>query len=394
MGAAQEVFMEKVSRGDLANRVRFLYPWVGREVKQPVMVHAKLMIVDDRLLRVGSSNMNRRSMGVDSECDLAIEGRNGEERATIRRLLCRELGEHLGVPAQAVADELAASDSILNVIDRLGGEVRGLAPVSDRAKQRSALTDALNVAADPERPIRPEEFLGDMFGARMKPRHLTHLARLGVVAAVLLALVFVWNFTPLARWADPEGLAESLNAVRNEWWIYPAIMAGYLVLGLLLFPLMALVAVTGLVLGPWKGFLVAMTGALVSGWVGLRIGAWTGGHAFERLSQRAYRVVSRALQNHGLLAVAALRMVPIAPYTVVNIAMGATGLGSVAFLGGSFVGLLPGILVLTMLGDRLREAWRNPEPANVGLFVLFAVIWLLLAWALQRLVTTFRRRAE
>jgi uncharacterized membrane protein YdjX (TVP38/TMEM64 family) len=163
---------------------------------------------------------------------------------------------------------------------------------------------------------------------------------------------------------------------------------------LLLFPLMALVAVTGLVLGPWKGFLVAMTGALVSGWVGLRIGAWTGGHAFERLSQRAYRVVSRALQNHGLLAVAALRMVPIAPYTVVNIAMGATGLGSVAFLGGSFVGLLPGILVLTMLGDRLREAWRNPEPANVGLFVLFAVIWLLLAWALQRLVTTFRRRAE
>jgi uncharacterized membrane protein YdjX (TVP38/TMEM64 family) len=115
---------------------------------------------------------------------------------------------------------------------------------------------------------------------------------------------------------------------------------------------------------------------------------------FERMSRRAYRVVSKTLQNHGFLAVAALRMVPIAPYTVVNVAMGATGLRSAPFLGGTFVGLLPGILVLTMLGDRLREAWRNPEPANLALFVRFAVLWLLLAWGLQRLVTALRRRAE
>ena len=394
MGAAQEVFMERLARGEFGNRVRFLYPWVGHREKQPVMVHAKLMIVDDRLLRIGSSNMNRRSMGVDSECDLAIEGMNDKERSTIRWLLCRQLGEHLGVPERAVADELSRADSILRVMHNLGGEERGLAPVADRARQRSALTDALNLAADPERPIRPEEFLGDMFGARMKPRHFTHLVRLAMVAALLLLLVFAWNFTPLARFADPEALAETLNAVRNEWWIYPAMIGGYLVLGLLLFPLMALVAVTGLVLGPWKGFLVAMAGALVSGYVGFRIGAWTGGQAFERLSRRAYRVVSKALRNHGLLAVAALRMVPIAPYTVVNIAMGATGLRSAAFLGGTFVGLLPGILVLTMLGDRLREAWRNPEPVNVALFVLFALLWLLLAWGLQRLVTALRRRGE
>ena len=83
-----------------------------------------------------------------------------------------------------------------------------------------------------------------------------------IVAAVLLLLVFAWNFTPLQRWADPDTLAAALIEVRDEWWIYPAMVAAYLVFGLLLFPLMALVAVTGLVLGPWKGFLVAMTGSL------------------------------------------------------------------------------------------------------------------------------------
>ena len=44
------------------------------------MIHSKVMVVDDRLLRVGSANMNNRSMGADTECDLAIEARNEAER--------------------------------------------------------------------------------------------------------------------------------------------------------------------------------------------------------------------------------------------------------------------------------------------------------------------------
>lgn len=155
---------------------------------------------------------------------------------------------------------------------------------------------------------------------------------------------------------------------------------------------MVLITVTGLVLGPWNGFLTAVAGSLLSGWVGFRIGAWAGARPFERLSRRAYRAVSMALTNHGLLAVATLRMVPIAPYTVVNIAMGATGISSFAFLGGTFIGLLPGILILTMLGDRLRVAWRDPEPANLAVFVLFTVLWLSVIWALQKLFVMLRRR--
>lgn len=392
MGAAQEVFMERLTRGGLAERVRFLYPWVGTDERQPVMVHAKMMIVDDRLLRVGSSNMNRRSMGVDSECDLAIEAESPQERLAVRRILRRQLAEHLGIAGSVIDAALSGAGTLIALVDGGSGGGRGLAPVSDREDQRHALSDALNLAADPERPIRPEEFLGDMFGARLRKRHLTYLMRLALVAAMLLALILIWHYSPLDEWADPEVLAEALATMRDEWWVYPLILGAYLVGALLLFPVTALVAVTGLVLGPWKGFVVAVVGSLASGWIGFRIGAWTGGHLFERLSRRAYRVVSRTLRDHGVLAVAALRMVPLAPYTVVNIAMGATGITDGAFLGGTFLGLLPGILVLTMVGDRLREAWRDPDPANLALFGLFAVLWLGLAWALQRLVSVLRKR--
>ncbi|NIS17469.1 MAG: phospholipase, partial [candidate division Zixibacteria bacterium] len=38
-----------------------------------VYMHSKLMIVDDRLAIMGSANLSNRSMGLDSECCLAIE---------------------------------------------------------------------------------------------------------------------------------------------------------------------------------------------------------------------------------------------------------------------------------------------------------------------------------
>ena len=51
------------------------------------MVHSKVMIVDDTLLRVGSANLNNRSMGTDTECDLALEARN-DGRARRRFARC------------------------------------------------------------------------------------------------------------------------------------------------------------------------------------------------------------------------------------------------------------------------------------------------------------------
>jgi uncharacterized membrane protein YdjX (TVP38/TMEM64 family) len=209
----------------------------------------------------------------------------------------------------------------------------------------------------------------------------------------LVALVLAWGYTPLPEWADAEALAGTLEAMRGHWWFYPLVVAGYVVGGLLLFPLTVMVAVTGMVLGPWSGFLCAIVGSLASGWVGLRIGAWTGGRMFEAFATRAYRLVSRILQNHGVLTVAALRMVPVAPYTVVNVAMGAAGLRTGAFLAGTLIGLLPGIFVLTMLGDRLRIAWSNPEPQNLFWFILAIAVWLGVVYVLQRLVTVLRKRA-
>jgi uncharacterized membrane protein YdjX (TVP38/TMEM64 family) len=258
-----------------------------------------------------------------------------------------------------------------------------------------ALADTLNLVADPEAPLQPAEFIGDMFGAARENRFATsRVLKIAAVAAALLALLLLWSYTPLAELADAEAIVDALYGVRGEWWICPAILAAFVLGGMLLFPVTVLIAVTGLLLGPWTGWFCAILGSMASAWVGHATGWWLGGRSVQNISGRAFRAVSQALKKQGIIAVAALRMVPVAPYTVVNMAMGAAGVSARIFLAGTFIGMLPGTFVLTMLGDRLREAWREPHAANLVLFVLVMVLWLGLAFVLQQLVTRLRKRGR
>ncbi|MET0659831.1 MAG: phospholipase D-like domain-containing protein [Steroidobacteraceae bacterium] len=69
---------------------------------QGINVHSKLAIFDDRLLTVGSANLNRRSMGFDVECNLVLEARNEGQRRRVRSLRNRLLAEHLDLPLDEV----------------------------------------------------------------------------------------------------------------------------------------------------------------------------------------------------------------------------------------------------------------------------------------------------
>lgn len=394
MGAGQQRLMQKLMHEDMDKRVRFLYPWAGPGKDCAVLVHAKLMIVDDAWLRVGSSNLNNRSMGVDTECDLIVRAVTDEHRKGIRGVLHRLLGEHLGLGVEQVAERRSQAGSLVKLTDTRWNDRRGLAPLQVH-EQNQALAETLNLVADPEAPLQPATFVGDMFGAASAERFaISRVLKLAAVSAALLLLLLAWSHTPLAGLADPEAIVQMLYGVRGEWWIYPAILAAFVFGGMILVPVTVLIAVTGLLLGPWAGWFTAILGSMLSGWAGHAAGRGLGGSSVQHISGRAFRAVSRALKKRGILAVAALRMVPVAPYTVVNMAMGAAGVPSRTFLAGTFIGLLPATFVLTMLGDRMREVWRDPELANVALVVLVIVLWLGLAFALQQLVTRLRNRGR
>ncbi|MHA6317567.1 phospholipase D-like domain-containing protein [Altererythrobacter sp. CAU 1778] len=120
MDHARAQLVRAIGENDPAKRFNLMVPYTG---ETPIYVHAKLMIIDDRILRIGSANMNNRSMGLDSECDLFIDcSRPGNESCgdQIARLRYSLLAEHCSLEEDEVPGLLARYGSMIEMVDRIG----------------------------------------------------------------------------------------------------------------------------------------------------------------------------------------------------------------------------------------------------------------------------------
>lgn len=156
MSTARALNLDRMRRADHEHRFRIYFPVT--QGGTPIYVHAKVLIVDDRFLRVGSSNLNNRSMGLDTECDLAIEVAPGTEAEAdltrIREIRNGLLAEHLGVTPEEVASAQRDNDgSLVRAVEQLrrpnGRTLKPLEPMGlNCAEKAIAETHIL----DPERP--------------------------------------------------------------------------------------------------------------------------------------------------------------------------------------------------------------------------------------------------
>ena len=131
MDTARARLFEALRRLDRHQRLRLYHPvTAGGEA---IYVHAKLMVVDDEVLHVGSSNMNNRSMRLDTECDVTIDaGLEGNEQATagIARIRSSLLAEHLGVAPERIADVFSKTGSLIETVESLRSPGRSLHSLS------------------------------------------------------------------------------------------------------------------------------------------------------------------------------------------------------------------------------------------------------------------------
>jgi len=120
------------------------------------------------------------------------------------------------------------------------------------------------------------------------------------------------------------------------------------------------------------------------------IGAWLGRRPLQSLlGPRLSRIRNRICRS-GLVAVAAVRLVPIAPFTLVNMVAGACRIPIVAYLAGTALGLLPGLLAMSALGHQIFRFIVDPNPADFALLIAAALLWLALIIAGQALAARAR----
>ena len=385
MGAGRARVLQRFDASGVADRVRFVFPQVeGEGTNVPVMVHSKVTIVDDRLLRIGSANLCNRSMGFDSECDLVIDADEGRERADVARVRNRLLGEHLGLSPEEVESWLERSGSLLAVVDGAAHTSgRRLVPVPRESEAEMLI--GIDSLADPVEPIyeeRPEE------AARNPGKRW--LIALGVAAVVIAGLLTAWAYSPLS---EPERIISAMDSIADRPWA-PAFMIGvFIVAGFLVFPVSVLIVATVALFGGWLGAVIAGIGAMASALATYGVGRRLGSGLVRRFIGPRINRIRRRLTERGVLAVATVRMVPVAPFTVVNLVAGAGGVRLLDYTAGTALGLLPGLIVLTALGRQIVDVVSQPTLGSVAMLGGFVLLWVLVSLGLQMLVARMRGAA-
>lgn len=197
----------------------------------------------------------------------------------------------------------------------------------------------------------------------------------------------MWRFTPLADFATPKELLAQLESFADTRWSWIVMPLAYVIAGLAFFPLTVLIAVTALMFEPVMAFVIAFAGTMANAVVTYGVGAkLLRGTAREAIGP-AVAKLEAALDKGGIIAVAVIRTLPIAPFTVVNMAGGLLGLRLRDYTIGTALGVAPGVTALTVFGHQLREVVRAPTVDSVLTLVAILVGWIVLSLLLQRVVS-------
>jgi len=146
MDRARSIAVRRLREADVFGRLRIFSPHTPHG--KSIIVHAKVTIVDDRLVRIGSANLNNRSGGLDTEIELAIEAQNQSQAAAIAALRNQLVGHYFGRSAADVATAIERRGGLIAAIDHLNTRGR-LTPITPLKLGRVAKFIAAYHLGDP-----------------------------------------------------------------------------------------------------------------------------------------------------------------------------------------------------------------------------------------------------
>jgi phosphatidylserine/phosphatidylglycerophosphate/cardiolipin synthase-like enzyme/uncharacterized membrane protein YdjX (TVP38/TMEM64 family) len=370
MGVLRARLYRKLKSCDPQQRFRPYCPVLATDTEQCLNVHSKVMTVDDELLTVGSANLSNRSLHLDTECNIALEAATqGDQadavRAAIAGLRNRLLAEHLNVSVETI-DAATREHGLSAAIEALRTDSRSLAPakIDERPDIDALLADPALV--DPMQPLETE-YLIDQYLPHEQRRSARGHATLIVLAVLLFGgLAFAWQQTPLHRYLDLATALHFAEQLQSQPLAPLWVLLAYVVAGMAVVPVVLLIAVTAMVFGPWLGVLYAVGGSLLSAAAMYGIGALLGQNTLQRFLKGRLRNLNKQLEQRGVLAVAVIRLMPVAPFTIVNLLAGAARIRLPHFLLGTALGMLPGIVLTSVFIDRIEATLRTPNAGSLA----------------------------
>jgi phospholipase D1/2 len=242
---------------------------------------------------------------------------------------------------------------------------------------------------DPDQAIDADRLIEEFVPPEHREPARYHIALIGAILVVILGLTAAWHWSPLREWVNVGSLvgfaADFAQAPSAPLLVLGIFVAG----GLVSFPLTVLVIVCVLVFGPWHGFLYSLISAIVSATITYALGHWLGHNTVRRFAGKKINELNRRLARRGLLTIIIVRIVPVAPFTVINMVAGASHIRFRDFIVGTAVGLLPAMVGISLFTDQLAATIHKPDlPAFAVLAMIVAALivggWSFLRWEEHR----------
>jgi uncharacterized membrane protein YdjX (TVP38/TMEM64 family) len=193
---------------------------------------------------------------------------------------------------------------------------------------------------------------------------------------------------------DGEAAVERWLGAAHGVWSLPVAILAFAVLAFVGVPQFVLIAAAVVAFGPWHGFAYSWIGTMVSSLVGFYLGRAAGARVLERVSGEGVTRFMRLVARNGFLASLVVRLVPSAPFIVVNMAAGVTPMRAHHFAGGTAIGIVPKIALTVFAGASIIEVMRGEIGKNALWLALLGAVWLAIGWAARSWLRRREREPE
>lgn len=217
-------------------------------------------------------------------------------------------------------------------------------------------------------------------------RFLTEMDRQawwGLAVSFLLfggvGLVFLFG-ARLMGFDSETALRGWLGAAHGPWAL-PAAVAAFAALAFLGAPQFVLIAAAVVAFGPVNGAIYSWVGTLVSAMIGFWLGRSAGARTLQMFSSESLDRFMALVGRNGFLASLVVRVVPSAPFIVVNMAAGVTPIRVLDFAAGTALGIIPKIALTAFAGKSILLVLTGGGVESLAALAAGLVLWIALGLA-------------
>ena len=393
--ASRIEFKKILEKGIDPKRVKLTYSSVedmkGRKAYK--RIHSKVMTIDDKYLVIGSSNLSNRSMTLDTEIDTVLFGNTDANRANIVQVRNDLLAEHTG---RELDDMAALFDTEYPVESLMQGQIAHgyiLTEVRDEVFTEHSVKNVFRALSDPEEPLISMPTLDGAAVPARNPRRRSIMILLGLTIVGVLGGLMFWASQSI-EWLSSDSINAFLEESRGTYFALPTVLLVYVVGGILFFPVTVLSLAVAAIFGPIWGPIYGIMGALMSSAIMFGIGKLSGNAGLKKLGGPKVAAVDEKLKRSGIVGVAAIRMLPIAPFSLVNLVAGISSIGILQFLIGTFLGMFPPMIAKGLVGDSIAQIWKNPSVETISYLVGGIILWGLMIWGSQKFARYYQEKKQ